>query len=109
MVRWLNHWLEPMSTLNHWPGACAAPVLHRVAALPSRALPGEPPGSVADAVAVQPVRLRSFSPYRLSSWMDHQLADAAVSMIRTYRATWTPKSARTAGPLADTWIWYPRG
>jgi hypothetical protein len=46
---WLNHWLEPVSALNHWPAARGAPVLQRVPVFQSSAFARELPDCLAAA------------------------------------------------------------
>src|SRR5215469_280386 len=76
-----------MSTCSHCPGACAAPVLHRVVRLPSFTLAGEPPGSVVDAVIPQVLRSNGVLwslGWNPKSAMDHQFAPVPVWTSLTY-------------------------
>ena len=56
MTTRLNDCADSMSTWNHWPFVCVAPVLKRVAALPSMAFAGTSVALAGCADATQPVR-----------------------------------------------------
>jgi hypothetical protein len=79
-----------MSSTKSWPLAWLAPVLQRVLPLSSSAFDGGSPEALAEAVPVHPVRARTAAVgadeatvYIVSSAIDHQLLEGAVSAILT--------------------------
>ena len=62
MTSWSNVCAACRSSWNHWPLACAAPVLQRVAAFASMACAGTSLPPVTEAVATQPVRASCVGP-----------------------------------------------
>ncbi|MEP6652284.1 MAG: hypothetical protein ABJA82_02940 [Myxococcales bacterium] len=76
-VTWLNACGAPRSTWKVWPLVWLTAVLHRVAALPSRALATGSAVAVDDAVATQPARV-TVGPATFISWIDQTVVLVAV-------------------------------